>query len=450
MSDKDKTIEPQKSSQAESPSEIQDTQGQDNTDNASSATDAAFDDSIETNNTADSSSEPDDRQNPPSSTPPKTSKKSSGTRPIKWFILLIILAAIVSAVFFGWQEWQQYQANLEKTDRIDHVEQQLLQQQKSFASSLSKQTNDIRQLTDQLEQNRRYVGQLQEQLRSTQRKIQAQNSEKQNEWLFNEAEYLIREASYKLNFTDDAASIIALLQAADSQLAELNDGSLTALRQAISQDINKVRGSGNLDIEGIAIRIETLKSNVDQLELASVQLNTPKAIEPTVQDEADISSWQHFKNSLSKAASKYYTVHRFDESTQPFISPQKDRLLRENIILNLQTAQLAALQHNQTLYQANLNDVKEWVKQYFKQQPATTQAYLQQINELLASSVELDLPSNLESYQLVSDISQQKVNQWLNSDTPAENTTQPKTEESESIQELDNTQNNNQEEEPSA
>ena len=375
----------------------------------------------------------------------KTSKGSNGSssKPIKWFIFLILVAAIAYAVFFGWQKWQDYQSTMNKADRIDQIEQQISMQQHSLETKMSKQTDLIRDLSSDLEQNQRYINQLQEQLRTTQRKFQTLSSEKQQDWLFNEAEYLIREASYKLNFTDDAASIIALLQAADNQLSELNDGSLTQIRQAISQDINAVRGSGNLDIEGVAIAIETLKSNLSQLELASVQLDKTSTEAEDNNSQVEVSSWQHFKNSMSHAASKYYTVHQFDESTQPFISPQKDRLLRENILLNLQTAQLATLQNNQPLYESNLGNVKQWVEQYFKQKPATTQAYLTQLEELLDRSVELDLPASLQSYQLISDISQQKVKQWLESDSPT--TEEPETTDSE-----DTDNNASIEEEPSA
>ncbi|GEM_PF-1718140 len=391
----------------------EDSSSKDTTETASSHDEQAAADSVFDEPTLDGDSKSPSEQ----PTPPKNSKKGqgSGSKPIKWFIFLILIAAIAYAVFFGWQKWQDYQDNMNKADRIDQLEQQMSTQQQNLESKISQQTDSIRSLLSDLQQNQRYINQLQEQLGSTQRKFQALNSDKQQDWLFNEAEYLIREASYKLNFTDDAASIIALLQAADNQLSELNDGSLTKVRQAISQDINAVRGSGNLDIEGVAISIETLKNNLSQLELASVQLASESPEPQEASSETDISSWQHFKNSMSHAASKYYTVHQFDESTQPFISPRKDRLLRENILLNLQTAQLAALQNNQALYESNLNSVKQWVEQYFKQKPATTQAYLTQLNELLSSSVELDLPASLQSYQLISDISQQKVKQWLES-----------------------------------
>jgi uroporphyrin-3 C-methyltransferase len=438
MSDKDKKIEPKDDSSQGASTETRDTDKNDSTVEKSAA-DSVFDESPErdddmTRDTTQDASldQANDSGDDNGSKPPKNSKSSSGAKPIKWFILIIILAAIAYAIYFGWQKWQDFQANQQKADRIDQIEQQLNTQQKSISSTLSSQKQTIRDLSNQLEENRRHVSQLQDQLRTTQRKFQAQNSDKQNEWLFNEAEYLIKEASYKLNFTDDAATIIALLQAADAQLAELNDGSLTQLRQAISSDINRVRGSGNLDIEGIAIAIQTLKGNVSQLELASVQLNSKESKEQTTTQETDISSWQHFKNSVSKAASKYYTVHQFDESTQPFISPQKDRLLRENILLNLQTAQLAALQNNQSLYQSNLQDVKNWVEQYFKQKPASTSAFLQQLDELLNNSVELELPAQLNSYQLISEISQQKVNRWLKSNSDQTNREQPDSEETSS------------------
>lgn len=413
MSNKDNTSEPNDPRQ-------EDVTGKDNDKVISSqadvdveqTVDSAFDDHPHSEQ-ADATQSGTHSSEPSSSQTNKTQNKSATTL-VKWFILIILLAAIGYAIFFGWQKWQHYQASLDKADRIEHIEQQFSQQQSRYNQQLSEQNQKLNQLTSRLEDNQRYVEQLQDQLRTTQRKFQTFTSEKQQDWLFNEAEYLIREASHKLNFTDDAASIIALLQAADNQLASLNDGSLTQLRQAISQDINAVRASGNLDIEGIAISIETLKNNLVQLELASVQLESKESTTVDAKPEADLSSWQHFKNSMSNAASKYYTVHQFDESTQPFISPQNDRLLRENILLNLQTAQLAALQNNQALFESNLTNVKQWVEQYFKQKPASTQAFLQQVSELLSSSVELDLPQSLQSYTLIRDISQSKVDAWLN------------------------------------
>ncbi|GAA0207442.1 hypothetical protein GCM10009123_13690 [Kangiella japonica] len=415
MSNKDNTSEPNDPRQEDSTDKSYDkvSSSQTDLDVEQSAADSAFDDNPHSEQ-ADSSQSGAHSSEPSSSKPNKTQSQSA-TKPIKWFILIILLAAIGYAIFFGWQKWQNYQASLDKADRIENIEQNVSQQQSRFNAQLSEQNQKLDKLMSRLEDNQRYVEQLQDQLRTTQRKFQTFSSEKQQDWLFNEAEYLIREASYKLSFTDDAASIIALLQAADNQLASLDDGSLTQLRQAISQDINAVRSSGNLDVEGIAIAIETLKDSLAQLELASVQLENKENSVEEVQPETDLSSWQHFKNSMSKAASKYYTVHQFDESTQPFISPQKDRLLRENILLNLQTAQLAALQNNQALFESNLTNVKQWVEQYFKQKPAATQAFLEQVSELLNGSVELDLPQSLQSYTLIREISQSKVDAWLES-----------------------------------
>lgn len=363
--------------------------------------------------------EAEDESSQPQGTQPNNS--NGGIKAIKWFVLLLALAAVAYAIYFGWQKWQQYQTNSQKADQVDQLQTQLEQQQQQMDRSLQQQAQELDKINSALSQSQSRIEQLQQQLHTTQRKIQAQSSEQQQDWLFNEAEYLLREASHKLNFTNDAASIIALLKAADDLIAELNDGSYTALRQAISSDINAIRGSGNLDIEGVAIAIETLKTDVSQLELASVQLDSAPEQSSESDTSTDISSWQHFKNSVSDAASKYYTVHHFEESVRPFISPQKARLLRENIALNLQTAQLAALQNNQVLYRANLEQVKSWVSDYFKQKPASTVAFLQQLEELLGQSVALDLPESLQSFQLISELSQQKINSWLQQpETPEE------------------------------
>ncbi|AOE48832.1 uroporphyrinogen-III C-methyltransferase [Kangiella sediminilitoris] len=414
MSKKDKEIIDAENSKDETSSEPQqpETDTENNPTVEETAADSAFEENSEDPGSIDDAEK-------------DKAKSSSGLKFVKLFIFLVVLAAIAYAVYFGWEKWQDYQTQTHKADQVDLIQQQLKQQQQSFESALQQQKNQMQALQSNLSQSQARISQLQQQLSSTQSKIQALSSNKQQDWLFNEAQYLLREASNKLSFTNDAASIISLLQAADSVLSQINDGSLTDLRQAISRDINAVRSSGNLDIEGVAIAIETLKSDLLQLELASIQLQSNEPQADTAVAETDISSWQHFKNSISKAASKYYTVHHFEESVRPFISPERDRLLRENIALNLQTAQLAALQNNQSLYLANLQQVNVWVAEYFKQKSSTTSAFIQQLEELLEQSVELNLPSQLQSYKLISELSKQKVDQWLEeSETANEESTQ--------------------------
>lgn len=223
--------------------------------------------------------------------------------------------------------------------------------------------------------------------------------------MLSEAEYLIRQASYKLHYTDNAKTIVGLLQAADRQVLAMNDSSLQNLRQAISNDINSVRASGALDIEGVTIKLQSLKSLVSDLELATVQLpdsqTNQESNEAETTSEEDISGWQRFKDSFSSALSQYYTVHHYDESMKPFISPQHDALLRQNILLNLQTAQLAAIQHNDAMYHNALSEVEDWVSQYFKSEPATTTAFMQQLDELVQMNVALNLPQQLESLSVI-------------------------------------------------
>lgn len=340
-------------------------------------------------------------------TPPANASTAKNSSPIKWIIIVIILAIIGAGGYYGWTLWNNYQSAQQKASTLDQLQQQVQQQQgviNNLESDSRQQANELSQVNHQLSLQ---LEQLQNELKKTQQKITS-TDEQQNQWMLAEAEYLIRQASYKLHYTDNAKTIVGLLQAADRQVLAMNDSSLQSLRQAINNDINAVRASGALDIEGVAIKLQSLKPLVEELELATVQLPDGEEAETTeendVTGEEETSGWQRFKDSFSSALSQYYTVHHYDESMKPFISPQHDALLRQNILLNLQTAQLAAIQHNDAMYQNALGEVEGWVSQYFKSEPATTTAFMQQLDELVQMSVALNLPQQLESLRTIEQI----------------------------------------------
>lgn len=341
---------------------------------------------------------------PGKKTPPSNTTSPKNSSPFKWVIIVIILAIIGAGSYYGWTLWNNYQTAQDKASTLDRLNQQVQQQQNvidNLESDSKQQANELSQVNHQLSLQ---LEQLQKELKETQQKITS-TDEQQNQWMLSEAEYLIRQASYKLHYTDNAKTIVGLLQAADRQVLAMNDSSLQNLRQAISNDINSVRASGALDIEGVTIKLQSLKSLVSDLELATVQLpdsqTNQESNEAETTSEEDISGWQRFKDSFSSALSQYYTVHHYDESMKPFISPQHDALLRQNILLNLQTAQLAAIQHNDAMYHNALSEVEDWVSQYFKSEPATTTAFMQQLDELVQMNVALNLPQQLESLSVI-------------------------------------------------
>lgn len=353
-------------------------------------------------------------------TPATNASTTTKSSSMKWIFLVIILAIIGAGGYYGWTLWNNYQTAQNKASTLDRLNQQVQQQQNvidSLESDSKQQANELSQVNHQLSLQ---LEQLQKELRETQQKITS-TDEQQNQWMLAEAEYLIRQASYKLHYTDNAKTIVGLLQAADRQVLAMNDSSLQSLRQAISNDINAVRASGALDIEGVTIKLQSLKPLVEELELATVQLPDGEEAETTeatdVTSDEETSGWQRFKDSFSSALSQYYTVHRYDESMKPFISPQHDALLRQNILLNLQAAQLAAIQHNDAMYQSALGEVEDWVTQYFKSEPATTTAFMQQLDELVQMSVALNLPQQLESLRAIEQLTGRQASRSIQEDT---------------------------------
>lgn len=236
---------------------------------------------------------------PGKKTPPSNTTSPKNSSPFKWVIIVIILAIIGAGSYYGWTLWNNYQTAQDKASTLDRLNQQVQQQQNvidSLESDSKQQANELSQVNHQLSLQ---LEQLQKELKETQQKITS-TDEQQNQWMLSEAEYLIRQASYKLHYTDNAKTIVGLLQAADRQVLAMNDSSLQNLRQAISNDINAVRASGALDIEGVTIKLQSLKSLVADLELATVQLpdsqTNQESNEAETTSEEDISGWQRFKD----------------------------------------------------------------------------------------------------------------------------------------------------------
>ena len=82
-----------------------------------------------------------------------------------------------------------------------------------------------------------------------------------------EMEQLLRIANYQLNLAHDPDTALAALQEADAVLARLADPGLQPLRRQLSDDILALRSVERVDIEGIALRLDSLARRVDQLPL---------------------------------------------------------------------------------------------------------------------------------------------------------------------------------------
>lgn len=213
-------------------------------------------------------------------------------------------------------------------------------------------------------------------------------------------------AARKLWIEQDIATAVNMLKSADKSLAELNDPSLSEVRQAIIQDINAISGVSQVDFDGIALTLNELSDQIMNLPSASTDWdNTPISKEST-EVTTELKDWrQNLQKSWRNFMSEFITIRSRNvpenELTNPLLTPDQDTYLRENLRLKLLIAARAVSRHQGAIYNQSLESVSTWVRAYFEPDAASTKAFLAQLDELSQQSVSLDLPKTLKSLPLL-------------------------------------------------
>ena len=207
----------------------------------------------------------------------------------------------------------------------------------------------------------------------------------QREWKLAEAEYLLRIANHRVLMEQDSIGALSLLQAVDEILAELDDFALYQVRARLADEIIALRQVPRDDTQGVYLRIEALKSQLDELPLPEpAYLRNAATVEP------DHSVWQTLLDELKK----FITVRTLnsDEALRPLLAPEQQRYLELNLRLALEQAQLATLKRQQVVYQQSLQTVRRWLVDHADPDARRTQTLLQNIDELMLIELARGLP----------------------------------------------------------
>lgn len=276
--------------------------------------------------------------------------------------------------------------------------QAALAQQKQWQDSTANQLNVVTRESTELSQ-----------------KLAALSNHDTSTWLLAQADFLVKLAGRKLWSDKDVLTAGALLKSADGSLADMNDPSLLELRRAIANDISTLASVGQVDFDGIILRVNQLTDQVDNLRLAD---NTQD--DDTPMDEADgelsatLSEWrQNLSKSWHNFMSDFITIRRRDSNVEPLLAPNQDFYLRENIRARLLTAAQAVPRHQNETFKQSLEAVSTWVRAYFDTSDPGTKAFLEQVDSLSQQPVSLDVPTTLQSQPLLEKLMQTRVRNLL-------------------------------------
>lgn len=266
--------------------------------------------------------------------------------------------------------------------KIEKLDQLAVQRQKALDAA----TAEIRNKSDQALANAHQVdGQLSQIAgKLSDAQVQQQALQKQYQdlsrnrdaWLLDQVEQTLSGASQQLQLTGNVQMALVALQNADQQLATSQGAQAIAVRKAIAQDIDKLKGAPSVDLTGLAIKLDDAIGRIDALPLsgeAPIGQARPRAAHPgDIAREAAATGqprwkvwWREVSTGIGAQLTSLVQVRRIDNADAMLTSPEQGYFVRENVKLRLLTARLSLLARNDSAMKSDLHTAQTTLAHYF-------------------------------------------------------------------------------------
>ena len=333
----------------------------------------------------------------PVSKPRSRKKPESSFGFLKAFTRMLLVVFIVLATSAGWLFWQDWQVQTRALESNGLMIE-------SLKSSIDFAKNQSQAAIKQQQVQQQTTAMYQRQLQNIELRVNAQGkrlvelgSTTRSDWLLAEAEYLARLARQRLQTERSVKSPLALLESVDAILTQIDDPNLLAARSAVADDIASLRLASDVDREGIYLELQALAANIEILEL--VELAQPAVLtEKTTEiiDNTQLSVLDEFLNDLSGLI----RVRQRQNPIEPMLQPEEERIVRRNMQMIFEQAQVALLREEQRIYQATLEKAQNYLQRFFQSNPSS-EAVSQRLAVLLETSIIQQLPDIHKSLEAV-------------------------------------------------
>lgn len=202
-----------------------------------------------------------------------------------------------------------------------------------------------------------------------------------NDWVILKARHYLELATINAHWGDNPTTTLALLQQANTLLANLHEPALFAIRQAIAKDSAQINAAPTVDITGILSQLDAIQDVAASLEPKN-PFKTHKVDASTNSTKATSPTWRDRIQDTLDQLKKLVIVRHNDAALLPMLTPAYDVVMRETIRLNLQEAQWAVLQHNQTVYELALKQAMNNITNTFGADSSSAQALVKQLSTL--------------------------------------------------------------------
>lgn len=229
---------------------------------------------------------------------------------------------------------------------------------------------EIKQLNQQLVATRElsvvHFNQLQQNLTDTQNTL-AKLSGAKLALVNYQVNELVGLANQGLLIYHDIPGAITLLNEALNVLGGNNNPAFAALKLAISADLERLRQLPVLDSVVINGQLDGVLSQLGTLHLVSHNLLTKADPSST---NVKKSNWQLFLDNIRDTLADLIRVSKAQTTAQLALLPDQEVIIRTNLKLDILSARLALLQHDNSSWRYYLANAQNLLNQYFVQDSA--------------------------------------------------------------------------------
>jgi uncharacterized protein HemX len=338
----------------------------------------------------------------------KPAKRRGGA--VGWLALLLSLIALAAggyAVSRDWLATNDSSAEDEKArlnSRVAAVQEGLSAVDARVAeldAPINSAAAEIDALRDELDARVSGVASLaprMSSLESTVAALSGVSEASRDTWLLAEAEYYLQIANAQLQLANNPQLAALALGMADERVVQISDPGLTDVRRAISDDMAALSVMEKPDIAGATLTLASLARVVESLPLTGAASRTDNGEQP---GDTDLSGMQRAWSSMKNAMSGLVKVTPPDQAQLALISPDAEYFLRNNLALQLQSARLALLRGEQTVFEQTLDDASALISQYFDGESAAVGGALDTLAEIRATVLATSVPDISGSLRLL-------------------------------------------------
>lgn len=333
--------------------------------------------------------------------PPKPSKPSkpakSGGR-WKWILLLVVMALLAGGMYFGQQLVAELTRNrtllkqsLERADGdVQALREQLL--------TLQKQLNDTIQPRLEKLQNQQ-LG-----MRETLTALhQRQNAARDGAWNVAEVIYLLQVAQQRLLLSQDTASALAALQAADKRLRQAGDPRFLPIRDLLAKDMNRLRAVEQPDIAGMALRLADYADQAPGLPLLQGAQGSEE-VAAAESSTAQPTAWTDLPGAVWKELRELIVIRRNQGGEAGLLTPEQRELLTWNLRLKLESARFALLRRDAPQFGKEAEILLRWLDRYYDGNAKPVRMLREDLQAMRAAPLRPELPGLARTVSALRDL----------------------------------------------